>query len=342
MRVGIAYDEIFKKHYTGKGHPENPARLEIALNALNDEEIYLFVNYLTPRPATKEEILWNHTEEHFEKIFRTQERDFSYLEVDTPVSRDSFKSALYAVGAQFTGIDAILSGEYKYVFALVRPPGHHAEREKAMGFCLFNNIALAAHYLIKKKNFKKILIVDWDVHHGNGTQNSFYFSKEVLYFSVHQYPHYPGTGKLSEVGEGEGEGYTVNVPLPPGCDDWDYFWIFEEILKPIAFEYRPEFILVSAGFDPYVEDSLGDMKLTERGFALMTYLLLEIQKETNAKGILFTLEGGYSSSGLRKGIYQVIRTLLIEETDYIKEIKKPSKKEVLREAKAFLKNFWHL
>jgi acetoin utilization deacetylase AcuC-like enzyme len=202
-----------------------------------------------------------------------------------------------------------MMGKIQNGFALVRPPGHHAEASQAMGFCLFNNIAIGAAHLIKKHGLKRILIMDWDLHHGNGTQNSFYGTNGVLYFSTHQYPHYPGTGHWKEVGEGKGEGYTVNVPLGAGFGDGVYLHIFQKILRPIVTAYKPEFILVSAGFDIYEGDPLGAMQITKHGFAALAAELLDLAAETAKKRLLCVLEGGYDLQGLQDGVEQVLYQL---------------------------------
>ena len=195
-------------------------------------------------------------------------------------------------------------------FALVRPPGHHAERDRAMGFCLFNNVAIGAHYALKNFSLERILIVDWDVHHGNGTQNSFYSDPRVLYFSTHRYGFfYPGSGGATEVGSGKGEGFTINAPLESGSGDSAYGNIFERILKPIALEYRPQLILVSAGFDIHYDDPLGGMEVTEKGFARLTQILMEIAEVTAQGRLVLTLEGGYDIEGEKRSVNAVLREL---------------------------------
>jgi len=206
-------------------------------------------------------------------------------------------------------IELILEGKVQNGFAFIRPPGHHAEASRAMGFCLFNNIAVGAEYLLKKHGQKRVLILDWDLHHGNGTQNSFYDRNDVLYFSTHQYPHYPGTGHWSETGQGNGEGFTVNIPLSPGKTDIDYLYIFEKILSPVTDKFQPDFILVSAGFDIYEGDPLGGMKITAEGFGALANALIQLAKKHCKNRILFALEGGYNLQGLCSGSKEVLLQL---------------------------------
>ena len=231
------------------------------------------------------------------------------LDSDTQTSELSFEAALFAAGGLLVGLDKIMGGEINNVFGLVRPPGHHAEAGQGMGFCLFNNVAIAAAYAIKHYKLSRILIIDWDLHHGNGTQHSFYRDRRVLYFSTHQYPYYPGTGAFGEVGEGEGKGFTVNIPLSTGHGDAEYYKIFKKVLLPIALEYKPELVMVSAGFDTYFKDPLGGMEVTSAGYATMTQVILDIAEACSDGKLLITLEGGYNLGGLRDGVRSVIKQL---------------------------------
>ncbi len=204
--------------------------------------------------------------------------------------------ALLAAGGVFNAIDRVVA-DLDSAFCLIRPPGHHALREKGMGFCVFNNVALGARYAQNKHGLKKVLIVDWDVHHGNGTQEAFWHDPSVLYFSLHRYPHYPGTGSIEEIGGGEGRGYTVNIPLPPRCGDSDYIYIFKEVLLPIAKEFKPDITFVSAGFDAHQDDPLGGMNLTSQSYGALTSLAKEFSKR-----IVSCLEGGYNLKALRESV----------------------------------------
>lgn len=316
-KVGIFLDKLYVDHDNGMGHPESPERILAIADMLNATGIGDEVIRIQPRDAAKEEITLVHEPAYFDKILATRGRPRVFLDPDTSTCPVSFDSAVRAAGAMLSGIESVMKGEIDIAFPMVRPPGHHAERDRAMGFCIFNNVAIGAAYAVKSYGLRRILIVDWDLHHGNGTQNMFYNSSEVLYFSAHQYPYYPGTGAIKEAGSGEGEGYTVNVPLSAGMGDAEYIKIFFEILKPVIEQYKPEFILVSAGFDTYFKDPLGGMKVTPEGFAKMTRFLKEMS-ETHCGGkIVFILEGGYNLDGIWLSTKEVLEELLEKKrTDY--------------------------
>lgn len=307
--TGVVVDNRYMEHDAGPYHVESPERLRAIYNLFEELDFKNKFIRVEPRPATHEELSWNHTKGHIERIAATAGKAFSYLDPDTRTSETSYDVALLAVGGVFSLIDALLDKEIANGFALVRPPGHHAEAGQAMGFCLFNNIALGAHYLINRYGLKRILIVDWDIHHGNGTQHSFYERPDVLYFSTHQFPYYPGTGNFSETGSGAGEGYTVNVPLPGGQDEGEYVAIFQNILRPVALEYKPEIVLVSAGFDIYYKDPLGTMQVTEKGFAGLTRILMDIAETCCEKRLLLVLEGGYNVLGQKESVRAVLNEL---------------------------------
>ena len=308
MSVGIVRDEIFLEHMTDDYHPENPDRLKYIysmLDAIGKEGII----YTSPRVATHDEIALVHDHAYIASIAATDGKLQMRLDPDTVTSPKSYEAACTAVGGVLQLADLLFASEIGNGFALVRPPGHHAERNRAMGFCLFNNIAVGARYLEKKYGLERVLIVDFDLHHGNGTQHSFYNDRTILYFSIHQYPYYPGTGWYNEVGEGDGKGYTVNIPLSYGMGDDDYEYAFREILIPIADQYKPEIILVSAGFDSYYNDPLGGMKVTEGGFATMTRILLEMAGKHCGGKLLCALEGGYDLNGLATSAKAMIMEL---------------------------------
>ncbi len=344
MNIAVVKDEIFLKHDPGDYHPERPERLIKIYERLSKPDLADFIKVFKPREATFEELCWNHSPEYVKTIQQTAGQARVQLDPDTATCPDSYEAAVKAVGAQFVALDAIFKGEVSDVFCLVRPPGHHAERDRAMGFCLFNNIALAAHYALKKLGLKKILIIDWDLHHGNGTQWSFYDSAEVLYFSTHQFPYYPGTGRVEEIGEGPGTGYTVNVPLPAGCGDLEYATVFKKVLVPIARAYQPEVILISAGFDIYFGDPLGGMLVTPIGVAYLVRVVKQLAAECCQGMILLTLEGGYSLQGLSDCVAAVIFELVgrsIIPTDKLEEFEEEEKPlDVLTRVKTVLGKFW--
>jgi len=261
-----------------------------------------------------ESIALNHTREHIMRVAGTAGKNFSSLDPDTQASAQSYDAACLAAGAVIGGMEMIVNREADNGFALVRPPGHHAEADRAMGFCLFNNVAIGARYGLQNLGLERIVIIDWDLHHGNGTQHSFYTSNQVFYFSTHAYPYYPGSGGLGEVGAGEGEGFTLNIPLSGGQDNRAFSRIFKEIVVPVSREYRPDFILVSAGFDTYFADPLGTMAVTEQGYGSLTKQLVEMAAEVCQGRLLVVLEGGYNLRGLRDGVLAVLAELCGDTT----------------------------
>jgi acetoin utilization deacetylase AcuC-like enzyme len=266
------------------------------------------------RPASEEEIGLIHDESLIRQIRDTKGKDRTWLDGDTMTSSQSYDAACMAVGGVLELADAVISGKVDNGFALVRPPGHHAEADKAMGFCLFNNIAIGAKYVQKTHGMGKVMIVDFDVHHGNGTQSSFYDDPSVLYVSTHRYPFYPGSGWYTEVGRDEGEGYTINIPMAYGMGDDDYMYAFSTVIAPAARLFRPEIILVSAGFDIHRHDPLGGMSVTEAGVAGMTRMLMEMAKSSCNGMLIFVLEGGYNVKGLSDSVEAVIKELRINSS----------------------------
>jgi len=310
-RTGIVQDPLYMEHVMDPGHPESPERLKAIYDMLEEaEDKGLPLVRIKPRPATREELATTHSPSYIDRIAATAGKPHSLLDLDTSTSARSYEAALLAAGGLCELVKAVFEKRVNNGFALVRPPGHHAERDRAMGFCLFNNVAIAAHYALKNFSVERVLIVDWDVHHGNGTQHAFYTDPRVLYFSTHRYGFfYPGTGAATEVGSGKGEGFTVNVPMPAGSGDAEYGAVFERILKPISLEYRPELLLVSAGFDTYHSDPLGGMAVTETGFVYMTRTLMEIAKATAEGRLAFVLEGGYDIEGESRSVEALLREL---------------------------------
>lgn len=317
-KTAIFRDNLFLEHMKNFHHVESANRLEILYDYLDSLESndLLFPEF---SPATIEQLEQNHTKAYVQKVLDTAGKSHVSLDPDTQTSPKSYDAAALAAGAAISATKMIVSGQINNAFCLVRPPGHHAEENRAMGFCLFNNVAVAARYAINELNLDRVLIVDWDLHHGNGTQNSFYDTDQVLYFSTHQYPHYPGTGRTAEVGVGKGEGYTINVPLPAGLEDFSYATVFNELLAPIARQYQPELIILSAGYDTHINDPLGGMMVSKNGFAYMTKILLDLAAELCKGRFLACLEGGYDLAGLKDGFIATIsemkgRSILDDKT----------------------------
>jgi acetoin utilization deacetylase AcuC-like enzyme len=346
-RTGIVKDRRYMEHVMDPGHPESPERLREIYQMLEEEEMRgRSLGKVKPRPATREEIEMVHSPAYIDLIASTAGKPYVRLDPDTSTCARSYEAALLAAGGLLELIKVVMQGKFNNGFALVRPPGHHAERDRAMGFCLFNNVAIGAQYAIKNFSLQRILIADWDVHHGNGTQHSFYEDPRVLYFSTHRYGFYPGTGAATEVGRGGGEGFTVNIPLSPGAGDTEYGIIFEKILKPIALEYQPQLILVSAGFDTHYNDPLGGMEVTERGFARMTQILMEIAEATTQGRLVFTLEGGYNIASQTRSVKAVLEEISqaspLEKKDLLEKEKAqyPRIEKFLLQLKEIQKRYW--
>ena len=309
MAVGLTYDPIYLKHDTGR-HVENAARLVEIVSLLDKSHLRERLVAIPPQPASVDDLFRVHSIQHISRVESAAREGGGWLDADTVISGDSYQVALYAAGGVMSAVDEVVNGEVSSAFALVRPPGHHATHCRAMGFCLFNNIAVAARYALEKHNLNHILIVDFDVHHGNGTQDIFYSDPRVLYFSIHEYPFYPGTGGIRECGEGRAEGTTVNIPLFAGCGDDEYLNVFEKILVPVARRFHPQFIMVSAGYDAHWADSLALMRVSVTGFARMVGILKQLADETCGGCLVFTLEGGYNLQALAFSVKGTLEVLL--------------------------------
>ena len=297
----------FGGHDTG-GHPENPGRLaavdaELARAGLLDGRPAVPFG-----PAVLAALERVHDPRYVEALHRLTDAGGGWLDADTMVGPDSVAVASLAAGAAIAAVDAALDGRAPRAFALVRPPGHHATPGRGMGFCLFNHVAIAAAHALAR-GLERVLIVDWDVHHGNGTQDAFYGTDRVLFCSVHQSPLYPGTGAAGERGRGAGAGFTLNVPLPAGRGDADYRRVFDERVLPVARAYRPELVLVSAGFDAHAADPLGGMRVTEAGFADLARRTFELASDHADGRLVALLEGGYDPQALARSVVAVLRVL---------------------------------
>src|SRR5262245_39118941 len=303
--TGIVLDERMLAHDPGPGHPERPDRLRVLHHHLGDAPGLVHVG---ARLATPDEIALVHTPGLVEQVAATAGRACVIFDPDTRTSAGSWQAACLAAGGLLELCDAVLAGQVDNGIALVRPPGHHAERARAMGFCLFNNVAIAAAHL-RRCGVARVLVVDWDLHHGNGTQHLFEHDPDVLYVSTHQYPFYPGTGAADEVGIGAGAGRTLNLPFPAGFGDAEYVHAFREVVTPVLRQFAPDFVRVSAGFDCDYRDPLGGMSVTGAGFAMMAQALGTVAAETAGGRLVAVLEGGYDLGAIVEGVDVVLDVL---------------------------------
>lgn len=311
--TGFIYHPDFLLHETGGSHPESPARLQAILNRLKETGLINKLSEIrppSPRADIHEWITTIHRPSHIEMLEANQpEEGIRMIDADTVMSRDSYPAALLAVEGVLSAVDHMMKGDFKRAFCAVRPPGHHAEADRAMGFCLFNNVAVAARYIQKHYKLSRIMIIDWDVHHGNGTQHVFEADPTVFYFSTHQFPLYPGTGSVEERGTGKGEGFTLNVPMSAGEGDEEYMTVFDKTLAPAVEAFRPEFFIISAGFDAHEEDPLANMRVSDAGFAEMTRRVVEWAERISEGRVLSVLEGGYNLDALGRSVEGHIRNL---------------------------------
>jgi acetoin utilization deacetylase AcuC-like enzyme len=312
MDTAYVYDPIYLEHDL-PSHPENARRLKRILSTLEDEGMLACLRPLEPRPATTEELQRVHTSAHVERVQHVAQAGGGYMDPDTYVAPRSFDAALVAAGGLIRAVEAVLAGEVANGFALVRPPGHHATATHAMGFCLFNNVAVAAQAALAQGKVERVFIADFDVHHGNGTQDAFADDPAVFYFSTHQYPYYPGTGHWRETGTGAGEGTVLNVPLPPRVGDAGYAEILTELVWPLAERFHPDLILVSAGYDAHWRDPLAQMNLSLAGYAGLGREMVRMADQLCEGRIVFTLEGGYELDVLAYGVLNAFRALTGED-----------------------------
>ncbi|NBC30772.1 MAG: histone deacetylase [Spirochaetes bacterium] len=318
--IDIIYDELCKRHDNGSHHPERPERLDAVRRAIDTFSQPEALSEREPEDAPLEAITRVHDPAYVERVAQTAGQDRTVFDMDTSANQDSYAAALRAAGGALAMTDAAVGAahgdtgsDHTVPFALLRPPGHHAEHDHPMGFCFFNNVAIAAAHAIHHHGLSRVAVVDWDVHHGNGTQHLFEADPSVLYLSAHEYPLFPGTGGLEEVGRGDAAGYTVNVPLPAGQYDAQYVGVFRRIFEPIVMSFEPELILVSAGFDAHTNDPLANMELTAAGFGVLTQIVMEWAHTTSGGNIGFVLEGGYNLGALTDSIGEVMACIIDQE-----------------------------
>jgi acetoin utilization deacetylase AcuC-like enzyme len=311
--TGLLYDDVYLKHLAGNsGHPERPERLISIHDAFEKTGLLQSLYPIHPRRVTEEELELVHKPSYIALVRQELSNVQGYRDLstgDTLVSKDSLEAAEFASGGVLNAVDAVMQGKVKNAFAAVRPPGHHATPTRGMGFCIFNNVAIAARYVQKKYGLQRVLIVDWDYHHGNGTQETFYEDGSVFYFSTHHYGAYPGTGSAAETGAGKGAGKILNVPLPPGASDAQIEEAFRTKLVPAARNFKPDFILISAGFDGMRNDVLGVFDITPAGFAAITRIVTGLSRELSHGRLLSVLEGGYRLDGLAESVVAHVKAL---------------------------------
>ncbi|MEK6649724.1 MAG: histone deacetylase [Bacteroidota bacterium] len=309
-QVSFIYHPDVLLHDTGPGHPERRERLESLVSHLMSSDLWGRIDHVRPEEAPVDAITAVHSERYVEEVIRKIRIGETLLDDgDTRVSAGSSRAALLAAGAAMQAVDVACSGERRHAFSAMRPPGHHAETSRAMGFCVFNNVAVAARHAQRRHGLERIAIVDWDVHHGNGTEEIFWRDPSVLYVSLHQYPLWPGTGAENDVGEGDGKGMTLNCPMRPGSGEKEYEQAFREKVIPTLMSFAPDLLLISAGFDAHRDDPLANMNLTESSFGLLTRMLAEVVAASTTRGIVSVLEGGYDLRALGGSVETHLRAL---------------------------------
>ncbi len=301
-KVGFFYDEIFLLHDMPAGHPESKGRLLSIIEAARQSDLWNKLVHLSPKKADKAEVLLAHTQAYYERVLKFT----GYYDADTYISPRSVEVAHFAAGAVIAAIDSCKTGTVQRAFCAVRPPGHHAEAGRARGVCIFNNVAIGARYA-RQSGFKKVFIVDFDVHHGNGTQHIFEEDDTVFYFSTHEYPHYPGTGADSERGHGKGKGFTYNIPMHYGSGDGEYHAAFNDVMSGLMKNFAPDLVLVSAGYDIHLKDPLSGIRVTNEGIRQIVRSILSSAGDTPC---IFSLEGGYNLTALAESVMITLEELL--------------------------------
>lgn len=341
--VGIIWDSCFLNHDAGSGHPERPERLIAIREVLQEQQLWTELTPLETRKATREELERNHTPEHVTAVLEADGKERVVFDGDTQSSPGTTKAALIAAGGAVDLARAVWQGDVDRGFSFGRPPGHHAEASHPMGFCYFNNVAVAARTLLAD-GLSRVMIVDWDVHHGNGTQHVFEEDDQVLFLSTHQYPFYPGTGSLRETGRGKGQGFTVNVPMPAMQNDDDHIFVFRKIVRPIAEQFKPQIILLSAGYDSHKDDLLGSMKVTTSGFARLAKEMVDLADELCEGKLVAFLEGGYDLGGLSSSVAATIQVFLGNDIEMTGDETKASEvsRKLLESVRETFEGTWSL
>ncbi len=309
-KTAVIWDERFTRHMMGIGHPESPSRLFAIKEVLDGAGVGQEVVHVAPREASFEELEYIHDRSYIEVIEKTENKECVYLDPDTIACPYTWMASRLAAGAVLALVEMITNDEFRNAFAFVRPPGHHAEKNKAMGFCIFNNVAIGAVHAIRKMGVERVAIVDFDVHHGNGTQHAFYEDESVFYASIHRSNFYPGTGLSEETGIGKGKGTNLNIPLEYGADDDKYKRAFSEKIIPAVCRFKPQLILISAGFDAHEKDPLGGMKVTTEGFAWIGKQLALLAEECCYGRHIYVLEGGYNNLALRQSTEKILEAMI--------------------------------
>lgn len=341
MSTGYVYDEIFLKH-TIAGHPENHHRLEAIMQQLMSAGVLEQLARIPARPATREELERAHHPRYIETVRQMAERGGGYLDPDTYVTPDTFEVAVVAAGSTIEATSAVLNGVVRNAFALVRPPGHHALAEHGMGFCIFGNVALAALTARQVHGVERVVIVDFDVHHGNGTQALVAGDPGICYISTHQFPHYPGSGAMHEIGSGATRGNWINIPLAAGAGDHAFQLLYEGVVIPATRRFKPDLILVSAGYDAHHSDPLADLALSLTGYAWLARTVVALAEELCHGRIVFVLEGGYNLPVLAYGVLNTFYALLGETTVVDPLGPAPRPERDVREYVAELRRLHHL
>jgi len=311
MTTGLIHHSIYEKHDTGFGHPETPERYRVVIDAIKkDDALGKSLSEITPEKAQQGIVQAAHTKDHFRRVEHAFADGVNRLDADTMISMKTFDAAMFGAGGAVTAVDAVMQGEVRNAFVAVRPPGHHATAEHAMGFCIFNNVAVAARYAQNKyKEIERVAIIDWDVHHGNGTQGIFYSDSSVFFFSMHQYPWYPGTGSRGETGQGKGLGATLNTPLKAFTSADEQRRVFESAIEDIASKIKPDLIFISAGFDAHLTDPLGQLKLEDPDFGSMTKTVMQWADDVCGGRVVSCLEGGYNLDTLGETVRRHVQAL---------------------------------